>query len=77
MSEIVELRKREYDASQAVTALRRLVFGVGGEEKAGALAEAEKALAGLAAQRSTAESKANIGSGRVVSTKEESLLLGL
>jgi hypothetical protein len=76
MSEIVELRKREYDASQAVTALRRLVFGVGGEEKAGALAEAEKALAGLAAQRSTAESKANIGSGRVVSTKEESLLLG-
>ncbi len=76
MDTIIDLRRKEFDASQRVGALRRLVFDDGRLDEISNLAAAERALQDLSDARSLAESKAGVGHGSIVAVKAASNLMG-
>lgn len=76
MDTITDLRKKEFDASQLVGALRRLVFDEGRLDEISNLTAAERALQDLSDARSLAESKAGVGHGSIVAVKAQSNLMG-
>jgi hypothetical protein len=76
MSDLIDLRRLEFDARQLVRELRRAVYDANLLDKIDALATAEGELQRLSNLRSAAEVAAGIGHGNIVSVQPQSNLLG-
>jgi hypothetical protein len=76
MANLIDLRKREYDARQAALAWRREVFEHGKSEQTDALFAAEMALADLSAERAKAEQAETVPAGDFVGGVGQLKLLG-
>jgi hypothetical protein len=76
MTNVVELRQKEFDARQAVRELRRAVFEVRNLAEMPRLVEAETTLQRLSEERAAAETKQGIDHGRIVAVRPTDNLLG-